>query len=190
MTELDPEVSLAKAGKALPDVAGKALPDAAGETRPPKRLLSFYDRLRDRLTTAAHDRGGRAGGSTAEALLVVPDIFILLARLSLDREVPKENRRLIGGALLYFLLPLDLFPEVFAGPTGFLDDLVIACAVLGAAFSRGLEPYAEHYWSGSRKLASVLGDVFRTSDALLGADLSGRVQQFLARRGLSERSSR
>lgn len=151
---------------------------------PPARLLSFYDRLRDRATTAARKRGGKTGGATAEALLVIPDIFILLARLSLDREVPKESRRLIGGALLYFLLPVDLFPEVFTGPTGYLDDLVIACAVLGAAFSRNLEDRTELYWSGSRKLGSVLGDVFRTSDALLGADLNGRVQRFLERRGI------
>ena len=151
---------------------------------PPGRLLSFYDRLRDRVTVAARQRGGKAGGSAAEALLIIPDVFILLARLSLDRDVPKESRRLIGGALLYFLLPLDLFPEVFTGPTGYLDDLVIACAALGAAFSRGLESRAERYWSGSRKLGSVLGDVFRTSDAILGADLNERVQQFLARRGI------
>lgn len=165
----------------------EVLPAEAPE---PKRLLSFYDRLRGRVTAAANERGGRAGGSTAEALLVIPDIFILLVRLSLDSEVPRERRRLIGGALLYFLLPLDLFPEVFAGPVGYLDDLVIACAVLGAAFSRDLEGYAGHYWSGSRKLATVLGDVFRTSDAILGADLNGRVQQFLARRGITERSTR
>jgi uncharacterized membrane protein YkvA (DUF1232 family) len=157
---------------------------AESEGAPPARLLSFYDRLRDKATTAARRRGGKAGGATAEALLLIPDIFILLARLSLDSEVPKESRRLIGGALLYFILPVDLFPEVFAGPTGFLDDLVIACAVLGAAFSRDLESRTEHYWSGSRKLGSVLGDVSRTADALLGADLNGRVKQFLARRGI------
>jgi uncharacterized membrane protein YkvA (DUF1232 family) len=150
-----------------------------------KKLLSFYDRLRARATKAARERGGRAGGGAAEALLLIPDIFFLLARLTLDADVPREKRRLIGGALLYFLLPVDLFPEVFTGPAGFLDDLVIACAVLGAAFSRDLEAQAERYWSGSRKLGSVLGDVFRTSDALLGADLNGRVNRFLERRGVT-----
>ena len=40
------------------------------------------------------------------------------------------------------------------GPTGFFDDLVLSVAVLGQAFGRELEPYAEKYWSGSKKLRS------------------------------------
>lgn len=150
---------------------------------PSSGLLSFYDRLRRRITTAA-ERGGELGGSATEALLVVPDIFILLTRLALDREVPSSSRRLIGGALLYFVLPIDLFPEAFTGPAGFADDLVIACAVLGAAFGRDLESYAERHWSGSERFAGVLADIARTADSLLGADLYARVRRYLAHRGV------
>ncbi len=151
----------------------------------PARLLSFYDRLRARVSssTVGSDSGLRQGAS--EALLVVPDIFVLLARLALDRQVPSASRRLIGGALLYFVLPIDLLPEAFVGPAGFLDDLVIACAVLGEAFGRDLESHAERHWSGSRRLATVIRDVARTADALLGANLYGRVRRFLERRGVS-----
>lgn len=149
-----------------------------------RHLLSFYDRLRRRIATAAGDRGGELGGSATEALLTVPDIFILLARLTLDREVPSSSRRLIGGALLYFVLPIDLFPEAFAGPVGYVDDLVIACAVLGEAFGKNLESFAERHWSGSERFARVLGDVARTADTLLGADLYARVRRYLARRGV------
>lgn len=147
-------------------------------------LLSFYDRLRRRIAKAASDRGGKVGGSATEALLVVPDVFILLVRLALDHEVPSSSRRLIGGALLYFLLPIDLFPEAFTGPTGYIDDLVIACAVLGAAFGRDLESFTERHWSGKERLSGVLGDIARTADSLLGADLYGRVRRYLARRGV------
>lgn len=154
------------------------------------RLLSFYDRLRARVADTVRKRGGRVGDKSAEALLLVPDVFMMLARLAMDRSVPAESRRLIGGGLLYFILPLDLFPEAFTGPVGYLDDLVIACAILGAAFSKDLEAQASRYWSGSRELGSVLRDVSRAADGLLGADVSARVQRLLARRGVSSSSSR
>ena len=149
-----------------------------------ERLLGFYDRLRERVRTAVADRGGKLGDRAAEALLLAPDVFILLVRLTLDREVPAASRRLIGGALIYFVVPLDLLPEAFVGPVGFLDDLVIACAMLGEAFGRDLESYTDRHWSGSEKLATVLGDVARGADSLLGADLHERLRRFLGRRGV------
>src|SRR5262245_59645581 len=51
-------------------------------------LLSFYDRLREKILQAVEKRGGRLGEGAVRALLLVPDVFILLVRLSLDREVP------------------------------------------------------------------------------------------------------
>ena len=158
---------------------------ARGEELGSARLLSFYDRLRARVSSAAAGRGGALAEGASEALLLVPDVFILLARLALDRQVPSSSRRLIGGSLLYFLMPIDLLPEAFIGPAGYLDDLVIACAVLGEAFGRDLESHAERHWSGSRRLADVLRDVSRTADSLLGGDLYGRVRRFLERRGIS-----
>ncbi len=145
------------------------------------RLLGAYDRLRRRIHRAT---AGRTGDATADALLLVPDVFILLARLTLDRDVPSSSRRLLGGALVYFLVPIDLFPEAFAGPVGYVDDLVIACAVLGEAFGPDLETFTDSHWSGSKQLATVLGDVGRTADALLGANLWERVRRFLKKRGV------
>ncbi len=149
---------------------------------PSRGLLSFYDRLRERIERAVS--GGRTGGAAAEALLLVPDVFIFLARLALDREVPAPSRRLIGGALVYFVVPFDLLPEAVLGAGGYLDDLVLACAVLAAAFGDDLAPWAEKHWSGSRRLREVLADVSRAADALLGEGLYRRLRGLLARRGI------
>lgn len=160
-------------------------PETAAEgPAPPARLLGFYDRLRARVHDGIARRGGRAGGTAADALLLAPDLFMLLARLSLDRSVPAASRSLIGGALLYFLLPTDLFPEAFVGIGGYADDLLIACAVLAEAFGRDLESWTAQHWSGSRRLETVIGDVARSAETLLGADLSTRVDRFLRRRGV------
>jgi uncharacterized membrane protein YkvA (DUF1232 family) len=152
--------------------------------RPGGKLLSFYDRMRDQVLDAAERRSRKLGKPAAEALLLVPDVFVLLVRLALDKQVPGEARALIGGALAYFVLPVDLFPEAAVGGVGFLDDLVLASAVLSQALGGELEPYAKKYWNGEQELRQVLHDVSKSAGALLGRDLYGRLRKALARRGV------
>ena len=149
-----------------------------------ERLLGFYDRLRARVLAAAERRAGRRGEQATKLLLVVPDVFLFLVRLALDREVPAQTRALIGGTLVYFLVPIDLLPEAFVGPYGFLDDLVLAAGVLQSAFGQQLEPWARRHWSGGEELRRVLADVSEAGHGLLGARVEGRLQRFLARRGI------
>lgn len=151
---------------------------------PSSGLLSFYDRLRERVVAGVEERGGRWAEGTVRALLLVPDVFILLVRLGLDREVPAQARMLIGGALAYFVLPMDLLPEALLGVGGFVDDLVLATAVLAQAFTGELEPYARKHWSGSEDLRVVIQDVTYAAENLLGAKLYGRLKALLARRGI------
>lgn len=148
-------------------------------------LLSFYDRLRERTLKAVETRGGRSGKLThaaLKALLLVPDVFILLVRLALDKNVPASARAMIGGALAYFVLPVDLMPEALLGGAGFLDDLVLAAAVLAQAFGGDLEPYARKHWSGPEDLRVVLRDLTDTARALLGEKTFDRLKRVLSRR--------
>lgn len=158
---------------------------AAGEEElPSSGLLSFYDRLRERILAWVEARGGRLADGTVRALLLVPDVFILLVRLALDKEVPAQARMMIGGALAYFVLPIDLMPEALLGAGGFLDDLVLATAVLAQAFSGELEPYARRHWSGSEDLRVVIQDISYAAENLLGTKVYGRLEGLLAKRGI------
>lgn len=151
---------------------------------PSSGLLSFYDRLRERIVESVEKRGGRAGEASVRALLLVPDVFMLLVRLAVDKEVPSSARMLIGGALAYFVLPIDLLPEAILGVGGYVDDLVLAIAVLSQAFSGDLEPYARKHWSGTEDLRVVLRDITYTAESLLGAKTYGRLKDLLKRRGI------
>ena len=161
--------------------------DGDGAPLEEARLLGFYDRVRDRIERHLERRAGKLGKGSAQALLLVPDVLLLLTRLFLDREVPRSTRAIIGGALAYFLLPADLAPEIVIGPIGFLDDLIIASTVLAQALGPDLESHAERYWSGSGRLREMLSEITRTGNQLLGADLSKRVDQVIARRLLKKR---
>jgi uncharacterized membrane protein YkvA (DUF1232 family) len=161
---------------------------AAGTDMPSSGLLSFYDRLREKILHAIEKREGKRGGKLTEgavrALLLVPDVFILLARLALDKKVPGSTRAMIGGALAYFILPVDLLPEALLGGAGFLDDLVLATAVLSQAFGGDLEPYARKHWSGSEDLRVVIRDISETAQSLLGQNLYDRLRRLMSRRGI------
>lgn len=151
-------------------------------------LLSFYDRLREKILHAIEKREGKRGAKLTEgavrALLLVPDVFILLVRLALDKNIPGSTRALVGGALAYFILPIDLLPEAILGGAGFMDDLVLATAVLAQAFGGDLEPYARKHWSGSEDLRVVIRDISETAQSLLGQNLYGRLRKLLTRRGI------
>ena len=161
---------------------------SGGKDMPSSGLLSFYDRLREKIIKTVEKRKGKRGGKLSEtavrALLLVPDVFMLLARLALDKEVPGSTRAMIGGALAYFVLPADLLPEMLLGGVGFMDDLVLATAVLSQAFGGDLEPYARRHWSGSEDLRIVLQDVSETAQSLLGENLYGKLKGLMSRRGI------
>ncbi|MCG8458699.1 MAG: DUF1232 domain-containing protein [Holophagales bacterium] len=151
---------------------------------PSSGLLSFYDRLRGRMVAYGEKKGGTMARPTIEALLLVPDVFILLARLALDNEVPKHTRALIGSALAYFVLPVDFLPEALLGPAAYTDDLVLGLTVLSRAFGQELEPFAAKYWSGSRSLHRSIGDTLYAAQGLLSADVYNRLKDLLAAQGI------
>lgn len=159
-------------------------PEIHEDHLPSTGLLSFYDHLRDRVVEFVENRGGRFSSNTVQALLLVPDVFMLLLRLSLDKEVPKEQRALVGGALAYFVLPIDLLPEAFLGPVGYVDDLVLGLAMLSQAFGKELEPFTAKYWSGSRSVRSVLRDILGAAQSLLGHNVYDRLRGVLKKRGV------
>ncbi|HWM92403.1 MAG TPA: DUF1232 domain-containing protein [Thermoanaerobaculia bacterium] len=151
---------------------------------PSDRLLSFYDRLREKILHTAEKRGGKMSEGALKMLLLVPDVFILLVRLMLDKNVPGSTRAMIGGALAYFVLPADLLPEMLLGGVGFMDDLVLATAVLSQAFGGELEPYARRHWSGPEDLRVVLRDISETAQSLLGQNLYDKLRRLMGRRGI------
>lgn len=157
---------------------------AAGAEPPQSELLGFYDPLKQRILATVERKAGKLSADAVRALLLVPDVFLLLARLTVDKEVPAATRAMIGGTLAYFILPIDLLPEAFLGPVGYMEDLVLAVAVLAQAFGGELEPYARKHWSGPEELRIVLHDISTTAERLLGKKLYDRLRKLLGRRGI------
>jgi uncharacterized membrane protein YkvA (DUF1232 family) len=146
-----------------------------------RQIGRYYDRLRRRI---AGPLAGKVGEPLADTLLLAPDLFVLLVRLFADRSVPASSRSLVGGALAYFLLPADLLPEILLGAGGYLDDVVLAAALVTHVFSNELRPFVERHWSGRGNVHSALEDAVRAGEALLPSRLYQRLARLLARHGV------
>jgi len=143
------------------------------------RAQRFYDRVR----TAIHDyverKGGGAVGKTAEFLLLVPDVFILLWRLFTDGRVGGKDKVLLGSAIAYYIFPLDIIPEAIVGPIGYLDDLVFGVYVLNKVLKDTDPSILRQHWSGSSDVLDSIQRVLNAADSLVGTEFLGRIKKWL-----------
>ena len=89
----------------------------------------FYLKLRKKISSWLSDNAN-IDNKWREYIFVVPDIFYLLVKLVQDPDVPQTNKIKLLTAIAYFISPIDVLPEAFLGPIGYLDDLGIAVYVL------------------------------------------------------------
>ena len=142
-----------------------------------ERAKRFYDRVRASIQDYIDKKGGVLG-KTAEFLLLVPDVFILLFRLTTDPRVSGKDKILVGSALAYFILPLDFMPEALLGPIGYMDDLIFGVYVLNKMLTTDPAVLREH-WSGRDDVLEMIQKVLAASDTLVGGDILTRVKKMI-----------
>ena len=143
-----------------------------------ERAERFYDRIRGSIQDYIDKKGGVLG-KTAEFLMLAPDVFILLWRLTLDRRVASKDKVLVGSALAYFILPLDFMPEALLGPIGYLDDVIFGVYVLIKILSNTDASILREHWSGRDDVLEMIQKVLTASDSLIGGDIVARFKKML-----------
>lgn len=138
------------------------------------RAQRFYDRIRESIRKFLEERAHL--DKSAEYLLLVPDVFILLWRLVNDARVNAKNKLLLGSGLAYFFFPLDIMPEALLGPIGYLDDLVFAVYLLNKILGDTSPDVLRQHWSGSEDVLAMITRVLNAADALVGKDLFGKLK--------------
>ena len=143
-----------------------------------ERAKRFYDRVRSSIQDYIDKKGGVLG-KTAEFLLLVPDVFILLWRLTMDRRVSGKDKVLVGSAIAYFVLPFDLMPEALLGPIGYMDDLIFGVYVLNKILSNTDAAVLREHWSGSEDVLQMIQKVLTAANSLVGDKVVGRIKKML-----------
>jgi len=140
------------------------------------RAERFYDRMRERIR-AYLEKKGTVAGKTGEYLLLAPDVFVLLWRLVSDPRVNSKSKLALGSGLAYFLFPLDMMPEAFFGPVGFIDDLVFAVLLLKKVLVDTDVAIVREHWSGREELLTMIEKVLSSAEQLVGSELLGRFKK-------------
>jgi uncharacterized membrane protein YkvA (DUF1232 family) len=162
------------------DLAAEIRDTAEQEQLPRDRATRFYDRIRGTIRSFV-DGKGKVLGKAAEYLLLVPDVFILLWRLTTDSRVSSKDKLLLGSAVVYFVSPFDLIPEAIVGPIGYLDDLVFGVFVLNKLLGSIDASIIREHWSGGEDVLQVIQRVIKSADSLIGKDLVAKIRKMMGK---------
>ncbi len=139
---------------------------------------AFYLEIREKILKWVEERGFK-NRKLVEYILLAPDFFYLLWKLSMDKDIPAEDRLLVGVALLYFLSPFDFLPEGIIGPVGYLDDIALAAYVTNKVINSAGEEKVKKYWPGEENLIETIEKVISKVDEYLGSGLWKRIVNFV-----------
>ena len=140
------------------------------------RAERFYDKVRENIRGFLEKKGTLAG-KTGEYLLLVPDMFMLLWRLINDARVNSKNKVMLGSGLAYYFFPLDIMPEAFLGPIGYIDDLVFGVYLLNKMLADTDPQVLREHWSGSTDVLDTIQNVLQAADKLVGKDMLARLKK-------------
>jgi len=127
----------------------------------------FYQKLRSKMKVWLETKEGK-NHRWAEYLMFAPDLFHLLCKLSLEKDVPVKEKAKLAGAIAYFLSPVDLIPEAFTGPVGYLDDIAIASYVINSIVRNSDADVVKRHWAGEKDVLEVIQAILKAADKMVG----------------------
>lgn len=112
----------------------------------------------------------------ADYLMLAPDFFHLLCKLSIEKEVPPKEKAKLAAAIAYFILPIDLMPEALTGPIGYLDDVALAAYVLNSIINKTDPEIVTRHWAGEADVLNVIQEILRVADDMVGGGLWKKIK--------------
>ena len=88
-------------------------------------------------------------------LLFIPNMVLLCARLMTDPRVPKTEKALVAGAVVYAIIPLDLVPDMIPF-VGQIDDAYLIAVTLLRLVDRTDASVVREHWNGGGDVVDLL----------------------------------
>ncbi len=143
--------------------------------------LKFYEDLRRKAKGWTKEKGGAFGGKLGEYLFLLPDFFILVCRLAVDKRVPTKQKLMAGGIVAYVIMPLDIIPD-FIPLIGHVDDLVLVVMGLNMILNEIDAKVLADNWSGEGEVLEQMKKITATAEAFLDKNILQRIKNWLARK--------
>lgn len=138
----------------------------------------FYQELRAKIREWLRTEEGK-NSKWAEYLMLAPDLFHLLCKLMLEREVWIKDKAKVAAALAYFISAVDFIPEAFLGPLGYTDDIALAAYVLNSIINNTDVEVLRRHWAGEEEILEVVQKILRVADRMVGSGLWKRIKRRL-----------
>ncbi|MFA8451812.1 MAG: YkvA family protein [Bacteroidales bacterium] len=139
--------------------------------------LDFYQSLRKQFKEWLETKAGK-NHKYAEYLMFAPDLFHLLCKLTMEKEVSVADKAKLGAAIAYFVSPIDLIPEGIVGPVGYADDIALAAIVLNGIVNNTAPEVVQKHWAGDGDVLEVIKEILKVADEMLGTGLWEKVKNF------------
>ena len=148
-------------------------------TGDPKKM-KFYGKLRKKLQKFATDKGGEKAGVFAEYLLTLPDFFILLCKLAIDKRVSSKQKLLVGGIIAYVISPIDIIPD-FIPFIGYIDDLVLVVYGLNVILNEVDKQVLVDNWSGEEDILKLLQKITYVAENFLDKNILRKIKGWVSK---------
>lgn len=143
--------------------------------------FKFYEDLRQKAKGWTKEKTGKLGGKLGEYLFLLPDFFILLGRLMVDKRVPAKQKAYVGGIIAYVILPFDIIPD-FIPVIGYLDDLVLVVMGLNMVLNEIDSAIIIDNWSGEGDVLKQMQSIVAAAEAFLDRRVLRQIKRWLRRR--------
>jgi uncharacterized membrane protein YkvA (DUF1232 family) len=131
------------------------------------REQRLYDRVRD----AAGARVPGAASDLRDLFFLLPDLTVLMLRLLRDDRVALGDKAIALLGVGYVLSPIDLLPEIFFGPLGLVDDLLVVAATLSRLVNHVHPDVVRAHWSGKGDALQAVHRLTHWSERQVGGRL-------------------
>ena len=165
-------------GREIPEEERERIDERVIEMDPDK--FKFYEELRRKAKNWNREKGGKIGGKVGEYLFLLPDFFMLLLRLMVDKRVSVKRKLMIGGIVAYVMMPFDIIPD-FIPIIGHIDDLVLVVLGLNMVLNDTEEHILTDNWSGEGDILQQLKKITAAAEDFLDQNLLQRLKRLLGK---------
>lgn len=141
-----------------------------------KEHLDFYQKLRKDVKHWVSKNVDK-DSKWSEYILIAPDIFHLLCKLSVEKNVPASKKIKLVGAIAYFISPIDLMPEGLIGPIGYLDDIALAAYVLNDLINEIDPQIIRKHWAGEKDILDLIKTILANADKMIGGKMWQKIRK-------------
>ncbi|NNG25881.1 MAG: DUF1232 domain-containing protein [Ignavibacteriaceae bacterium] len=140
-----------------------------------KKQLDFYQKLRNEVKQWVSKKLDK-DNKWSDYILIAPDIFHLLCKLSIDKEVSSGKKVKLVAAIAYFISPIDLIPEGLVGPIGYLDDIAVSAYILNDLINEVDPRIVRKHWAGEQDILDLIKTIIANADKMIGGNLWNKIK--------------